>query len=139
MSFTTRRPVLIEWGDCDAAQIVFYPRYFAMFDAATQFLFAQALGYRKPAMIARFGIMGIPMVDTRAKFHAPCSFGDDVVIESQVVRFGRSSFDVQHRLLRGDILCVEAWETRVWAAADPADPRRIRGVPLPAEVIAALS
>ena len=30
-----RRIVRIEWGDCDPAGIVFYPRYFAMFDAST--------------------------------------------------------------------------------------------------------
>ena len=39
-----RRAVAIEWGDCDPAGIVFYPRYFAMFDASTAALFAHALG-----------------------------------------------------------------------------------------------
>ena len=29
------RTVRIEWGDCDPAGIVFYPRYFAMFDHST--------------------------------------------------------------------------------------------------------
>ena len=40
-----RRTVRIEWGDCDPAGIVFYPRYFAMFDASTSFLF-EAVGCR---------------------------------------------------------------------------------------------
>ena len=37
-----RRTVRIEWGDCDPAGIVFYPRYFAMFDASTSYLFEAA-------------------------------------------------------------------------------------------------
>ena len=32
--------VRIEWGDCDPAGIVFYPRYFAMFETCTTALFA---------------------------------------------------------------------------------------------------
>ena len=43
--FSNRRKVHIEWGDCDAAGIVFYPRYFAMFDASTHHLF-EAAGWR---------------------------------------------------------------------------------------------
>src|SRR5262245_13444018 len=38
-----RREVRIEWGDCDPANIVFYPRYFAFFDASTAYLF-EAVG-----------------------------------------------------------------------------------------------
>ena len=36
------RNVTIQWGDCDPAGIVFYPRYFEMFDASTAALFARA-------------------------------------------------------------------------------------------------
>ena len=137
--FVNRRSVTIEWGDCDPAGIVFYPRYFAMFDASTAHLFAAALGYDKFALRQRFGIVGFPMVDTSAKFITPSRYGETVTIESANSRFGRSSFGIAHRLLRGADLAIEASETRVWAATDPNDPGRIRGVPIPAEVIAALS
>src|SRR5450631_3898284 len=33
---------LVEWGDCDPANIVFYPRYLKWFDACTTGLFAAA-------------------------------------------------------------------------------------------------
>ena len=137
MSVVLRRPVTIEWGDCDSAGIVFYPRFFAMFDASTAALFAHALGMRQKAMEAHYNMAGLPMVDTRAKFHVPSSYGDDIVIESKVERFGRSSFDVYHRLLReGDVLGAECWETRVWISRDPANPSRIFGAQIPADVIA---
>ena len=137
--FVNRRSVTIEWGDCDPAGIVYYPRYFAMFDASTAHLFAAALGYDKFEMRKRFGIVGFPMVGTSAKFIAPSRYGETVMIESSITRFGRSSFDVAHKLLRGPDPAIEAAETRVWAAVDPDDPERIRGVAIPDEVTAALS
>jgi 4-hydroxybenzoyl-CoA thioesterase len=134
--FMNRRTVRIEWGDCDPAGIVFYPRYFAMFDASTAALFAHALGMRKAQMLETYGIVGIPMVDTRARFIAPASFGDEVVIESAVTEFKRSSFDVRHRLMRDGELLVEGFETRVWVTRHPDDPKRIKAQPIPQEVIA---
>ncbi|MCU0945541.1 MAG: acyl-CoA thioesterase, partial [Rubritepida sp.] len=93
-SFTHTRALTIEWGDCDPAGIVFYPRYFAFFDASTAALFSAALGMPKIAWRAAHGIEGIPMVDTRGRFLVPCAYGDAVTIESRIARFGRSSFDV---------------------------------------------
>ena len=132
MMLINRRNVTIEWGDCDSAGIVFYPRYFAMFDWSTATLFAKALGMRKPEIIRHYGIVGIPMVDTRAKFLVPSSYGDEVVIESRVERFGHASFEVYHRLLKVDVLAAECWEKR--ASGSPAMPRlpirtRIKAVP----------
>jgi 4-hydroxybenzoyl-CoA thioesterase len=133
---TNARTVRIEWGDCDPAGIVFYPRFFAMFDASTTALFERALGMTKYEFIERYGIVGYPMVDTRARFIVPAKFSDDVVIESTVKEFRRSSFDVEHRLTNGGALAVEGFETRVWAARDPSDPARIKSAAIPEEVIA---
>ena len=70
------------------------------------------------------------MVDTRARFLKPTKFGDDVVIETKVVEFRRSSFDVQHRLTLDGELCVECFDTRVWVGArsrrSGKDPGRSR-------------
>ena len=133
---THTRTLRIELGDCDPAGIVFYPRYFAFFDASTALLFEHVLGLRKAEMIATYGIVGWPMVDTRARFVTPCTFGDDVTIESEVMEFRRSSFDVRHRLLKDGKLAVEGFETRVWVARHPDDPHRIKAQPIPAEVAA---
>ena len=70
-----RRTVRIEWADCDPAGIVYFPRYFAMFDTSTHHLF-EAAGWKKADLIREFSIIGYPMVDTRAKFLLPSSFGD---------------------------------------------------------------
>lgn len=136
MLANTRR-VVIEWGDCDPAGIVHYPRYFAMFDASTAALFQRALGMTKKAMLRHYDAVGFPMVDTRATFRAPCSFGDAVSIESEVSEFRRASFDVRHRLLRDDgALAVEGFETRVWVGRHPDKPDGIKALPIPEDLIA---
>jgi 4-hydroxybenzoyl-CoA thioesterase len=137
--FVNRRSVTIEWGDCDPAGIVFYPRYFAMFDASTAALFSAALGIDKFTLRRRFGIVGFPMLETSAKFTLPSRYGETVMIETRIARLGRSSFNVAHTLMRGEEVAIEATETRVWAVADPDDPDKIRSAPMPDEVIAALS
>lgn len=136
-AFTNRRTVRIEWGDCDPAQIVFYPRYFAFFDSSTHELFRAALGRPKTEWTKDYGIIGIPMVDTRGVFKIPSRYGEDIVIESVIGEFRRSSFDVKHRILKGSSVAAEAFETRVWAGVHPDDPAAIKGYPIPAEVIAA--
>lgn len=133
------REVEIEWGDCDAAGIVFYPRYFAMFDASTAYLLEKALGTKKIAWTKHYGIVGIPMVDTGAKFGIPSRYGDVIVIESRAVDIRRSSFDIQHRVLKDGNVAIEAHETRVWTGRDPDDAARIKAVAIPDEVVAALS
>jgi 4-hydroxybenzoyl-CoA thioesterase len=133
---TNSRTVRIEWAYCDPAGIVFFPRYFELFDSSTNALFERALGMTKIKFTKAYGFLGYPMVDTRAKFHVPTRYGDDVVIESAVTAFRRSSFDIAHRLLKDGTLAVEGFETRVWSGRDPNDPERIKSVPVPAEVIA---
>jgi 4-hydroxybenzoyl-CoA thioesterase len=133
------RSVEIEFGDCDPAGIVYYPNYFRMFDASTAHLFEAALGMKKIAWIRHFGIVGIPMVDTGARFLRPSAFGDVVRIQTTVTELRRSSFVVGHQLFNGDALAVEAHEIRVWAGKDPNNPDGIKSRALPPEVIEALS
>ena len=134
------RNTRIEWGDCDPAGIVFFPRYFAMFDSCTTGLFSQVLGMSKHQFLRHFQFAGYPMVDTRARFMVPSRFGDEVTIETTITEIKRSSFQITHLLKKADgALGVEGFETRVWTGRDPADPAKIRSQPIPAEVIEKLS
>jgi 4-hydroxybenzoyl-CoA thioesterase len=135
-TLVNRRTVRIEWGDCDPAQIVFYPRYFAFFDASTVELFRAALGMPKIQWVKKYDIVGIPLVDARAKFNIPSYYGDDIEIESQITAWRRTSFDVAHRVLKARALAVEGFETRVWVERDPTKPGSIRSKAIPDDVIA---
>jgi len=136
MSFTYRKQLTIEWGQCDPAGIVFNSRFFEMFDASTWQMFEAALGVKPYELAGAFGIMGLPLVDVRANFIKAVKFGDVVDISSRVSEFRRSSFDVEHRLSVAGLLAVEGGETRVWASRSKDDPEKIAGTAIPGEVIA---
>ena len=132
----SRREFQVEWGDCDPAGIVYYPRYFEWFDACTVSLLEHGLGQRKIELLRTFDIVGLPMVDTRARFIHPSKFGDVLLVESCVTAFRTSSFNVEHKLFKDGTLAVEGYETRVWVGVHPDEPERIKSRPIPHEVIA---
>jgi 4-hydroxybenzoyl-CoA thioesterase len=131
---TNTRKVRIEWGDCDPAGIVYFPRYFVFFDNCTAAMF-EAVGLPKPQLLKQYDIAGFPAVDVRANFRIPSSFGDDVTIETTIAEWGRSSFKVQHRLMKDTALAIEGFETRVWVGHDPDRPGGIKSRPIPTELI----
>jgi 4-hydroxybenzoyl-CoA thioesterase len=135
-SFTFRRQLTIEWGQCDPAGIVFNPRFFEFFDTNSWMLFEQALRVKAKDLAAVYGIVGIALVNARANFLKPAKFGDVVEIASRVSEFRHSSFDVEHKLTIGGQLAVEGGETRVWASRHESDPDRITAVAIPQDVIA---
>ena len=135
-NFIHRRQLAIEWAHCDPAGIVFNSRFFELFDAGTWALLEAVLGVPRHELLAVFGIVGIPLVDARARFIAPVRFGELLVLESQVSAFGRSSFKVEHRVLSGGALAAQGRETRVWAVLDGDNPGRLKSKPLPDEVAA---
>ena len=130
--FTNTRKVRIEWGDCDPAGIIFYARYFDIFDASTAMIFERALGITKFQMFKTLEFAGFPLVRTRARFLKPTRFGDDVTVESKI-SFGRSSFDVEHQLSLDGETCATCSEKRVWVVRD-ADGR-LKSHPVPDAVL----
>lgn len=129
-----RKQIHVEWGDCDPAGIVYFSRYFEYFDACTNSLF-ESVGLPKPELLRTYGIMGIPLVEAHARYIAPSSFGDTVTVETRITAWKNSSFSVQHKLYRGEMLTVEAGEVRVWTVRTGSDPKQIKSKPIPREVI----
>jgi 4-hydroxybenzoyl-CoA thioesterase len=129
-----KRTVQIEWGDCDPAGIVFYPRYFEFFDASTNALF-ERVGLPYHQMIAKYAVVGVPIVEAHAKFLAPCAFGETVIIASSVTQWSKRSFTVEHKVFHEQVLCVEGYEKRVWAVRGAGERKRMKSHAIPREVI----
>ena len=130
---TVARKLRIEWGDCDPAGIVFYPRYFEWFDACSILLFEKATGMTKIRMLEKFNGAGLALLEARAVFKVASQYGDDIEVETRVAEFRRSSFFMHHRVMKGDILALEGFETRVWTTRDPSN-NKMRSAPIPEEV-----
>jgi 4-hydroxybenzoyl-CoA thioesterase len=131
-------PLAIEWGHCDPAGIVYNPRFFEFFDAASWLLVEAALGVPRHELCARFGLVGIALVEAGANFVAPLKFGDHAEIVSAITELGRSSFSVRHHIRKDGKLAVDGLEKRVWAGPHPDDPLRMRAMSIPDEVRALL-
>jgi 4-hydroxybenzoyl-CoA thioesterase len=132
ITLSNTRKVRIEWGDCDPAGIIYYPRYFEIFDASTAMLFERVTGLTKFQQLKTLDFAGYPLVRTRARFLRPTRFGDDVMVESKIT-FGRSSFEIEHRLSLNDELCVECSEKRVWVVRDTEG--RLKSHPVPEALV----
>lgn len=131
-----KRELTIEWGHCDPAGIVFYPRYFEFFDASTANLFKVA-GLDKFELRKHYDILGFPMVNTDADFKIPSRYGETVRIETRVCKVGKTSFSIEHRLLKSDgQLAILCHEKRVWVTQSGD---RIRPKAIPAEVVSLLT
>jgi 4-hydroxybenzoyl-CoA thioesterase len=126
--------VEVEFGDCDPAQIVFFPNFFKWFDSGSRRFFV-ACGvppWRELEKTA--GIIGTPLVDARARFLRTASYGDRLTIETAVKEWRARSFVMQHRALRdGEVLC-EGEEVRVFARRVPDDPGRIKALAVPDDI-----
>ncbi|HJZ34515.1 MAG TPA: acyl-CoA thioesterase [Hyphomicrobiaceae bacterium] len=129
------RTIRVQWGDCDPAGIVFYPRYFEWFDASTILLFEKATGMKKIEMLAKHGGAGLALLEARAVFKLASHYGEDLEVESQVTEFRRSSFFVLHKVMKGGSLALEGFETRLWTVRDPADTTRLKSAPMPRDVL----
>jgi 4-hydroxybenzoyl-CoA thioesterase len=81
-------------------------------------------------------MLGFVLVDVQANFIKPAAFGETVELVSRVADFRRSSFDVEHRLSRGEDVLVEGRETRVWAMPHATEPGRMTAGAIPQEVVA---
>lgn len=135
---TSKRLIRVQWGDCDPAGIVFYPRYFEMFDACTILLFEKATGLPKIKMLEKHGGAGLALLEARAEFKVASAYGDDIEIESEITEFRRSSFFVRHTVTKtGGTPGLVGYETRLWTVRDPDNPKRLKSGTMPAEVIEA--
>lgn len=124
----------VEWAHCDAAGIVFYPHFYALFDQATERLFG-ANGLSYAALSREFDSPGMPLLETGAKYANACRLGDVLTIESQVASWDGKTFLVRHALRHADGRpALEGFERRVWIKRDGSRPTGFRAVEVPESV-----
>ena len=98
---TFSRSVQVRFGDCDPAGIVFYPRYFEMFNNLVEDWCAQGLGTSFQELI-QVRELGLPAVSIGTDFVATSKLGDELRAELSVRKVGTSSITAAIRLLGPD-------------------------------------
>lgn len=121
----------IGFGDCDPAQIVYYPNYFDWFDRGTHQLFEDA-GVTLKALEAEVGVL-TPIVDAQSRFISPARWEDNIEIESEITRWGSRSFTVTHRVKQSGsgVAVAEGTEERVCVQRDPDGSGQIKSCEIP--------
>jgi 4-hydroxybenzoyl-CoA thioesterase len=124
-----RRQVLVRFGDCDPAGIVFYPRYFEMFNNLVEDWHREALQFSFTEIVTTRS-WGLPTVHLEADFVAPTRFGEALSASLSVREIGTTSVSLDILLqgpdgadrVRGKVVLV-------WI-----DRRVTQCIPIPDEV-----
>ncbi|MBY4896267.1 thioesterase family protein [Cupriavidus sp. AU9028] len=80
----------VRFGDCDAAGIVFFPRYFEMLNDLVEDWFGEALQWPFATMHGA-DRAAMPTAEIQCRFVAPSRLGDELRRELRVTRLGTSS------------------------------------------------
>jgi 4-hydroxybenzoyl-CoA thioesterase len=127
----------VRFADIDHAGIVYYPRFFHLFQLAFEELWRARRPPRGYADLLDVDRIGLPAVRAECDFKAPLRFGDVAEIQLTVARMGAKSITFRYRVYRADVpertLCAEG---QVVAAA--VDMTRFVGVAVPDGVAALL-
>jgi 4-hydroxybenzoyl-CoA thioesterase len=134
MSVVHTFSVSVEFGDCDPAQIVYYPNFYRWMDAASRHFFIRSGVPLWHELEKTTGIIGTPILDADTRFRKPASYGDKLEIDSEVTEWRNKTFVMRHRVRRGDDLLVECTEVRAFVRRVDGDPKKIQAVPVPAEI-----
>lgn len=128
------RKIRVEFGNCDPAQIVYYPNFFMWFDQGTQHLF-EAVGIHWRDLPLRWGYH-VPLVNAQARFVDTVTWGDDIEIKSQIEHWSTRSFKVRHTVRRAGSaeLLAEGLEVRAMVAPAPGKPEQMKAVAIPDEL-----
>ncbi len=131
--------VEVQFGDCDPAGIVFFPNFSRWMDAASlAFFMAQGVPPWRELVKTR-GIIGTPLLEIHTKFFKPATYGETIEIHTTVQTWGAKTFQHLHTVKRGDDLLCEGTEVRAFVIRDPANPERIKAIPVPDDIKALCS
>ena len=104
MSRTTIFHVDVQWGDCDPADIVFFPNFQRWIDAASLDFFHQCGLPRWRELEATRGIIGTPMLEINTRFYKSATYGDHLEVHTTIERWDRKVFVQYHRVVRDKTL-----------------------------------
>ena len=112
--FTTEQRV--RFADCDAAGIVFFPRYFEMLNGVVEDWFAGPLqaSFRELHVNRH---VSVPTAALEARFIAPSRLEDALTFALSVTKLGGASCGLRHRISADNQLRFEATQTIVYVGA----------------------
>lgn len=127
MKYTTN--ITVGFRHVDWARIVFYPRYFEMFNQVVEQWFEESLQCPFYRLHEEWG-NGIPLVDSACQFSRANHLGEQITFTLGVQKLGSRSFTVVIEGRHRGELCVSARLTMVWVTL--SEP--LAAIPIPDSV-----
>jgi 4-hydroxybenzoyl-CoA thioesterase len=103
----------VDWGDCDAAGIIFYPNFFRWMDSVFHEMTGQ-LGFDQRSLQKDFDIFATPLIDVGCTFISPARYGDRLLIDMTISRLGESGITVKYNFFNGKQAIASGHESRVF-------------------------
>jgi acyl-CoA thioester hydrolase len=102
----------VNFGDTDAAGIVYYPNYFKWFDIAGHQFF-RSIGLAPAKLIKEHSII-LPLLDVRCTFEQPLYYDDIITIKTEVMEVNRKTIKLKHEVYRENTRTGHGYELRGW-------------------------
>ncbi|MEW6706064.1 MAG: acyl-CoA thioesterase [Pseudomonadota bacterium] len=126
--------VLVQFGDCDPAGIVFFPNFSRWMDESSLGFFMACGVPPWRELVKTRGIVGTPLLEIHTRFLRPATYGETIEVHTTVEEWSAKTFRHRHRVTRdGELLC-EGTEVRAFVVRDPGNPERIKAIAVPEDI-----
>ena len=139
MSRTSVFSVEVGFGDCDPAGIVFFPNFSRWMDQASLAFFMACGVPPWRELVKTRVIVGTPLLEIHTKFLRPATYGERIQVHTSIEEWAAKTFCHRHVVRRGDEVLCEGTEVRAFVVRDPANPERIKAIPVPEDIKALCS
>jgi acyl-CoA thioester hydrolase len=113
-------PVQVYWEDTDAGGVVYHSQYLNFMERArTEFL--RSLGLVQTTLRDDLGILFV-VRDIQIRFKKPAKFDDELNVNTQLLKVGRSLLEFEQNIYRGDEHLIAAKVDVVCIGADSFKP-----------------
>jgi 4-hydroxybenzoyl-CoA thioesterase len=126
--------VNVQFGDCDPAGIVFFPNFSRWMDEASLAFFMACGVPPWRELVKTTGLIGTPLLEIHTRFLKPATYGETIEVHTTVEEWAVKTFRHRHVIRRGSDLLCEGTEVRAFCQKDPANPDRIKAVPIPEDI-----
>ena len=126
--------VLINFGDCDPAGIVFFPNFSRWMDASSLNFFVACGIPIWSELVKTTGITGTPVLEINVKYSNAAKYGETIRIATSITEWRDKVFIQKHVVTRGETLICEGREVRAFITRHPDDPQRIMAIRVPDEI-----
>lgn len=134
MTRTVVTDVLVNFGDCDPAGIVFFPNFSRWMDAASLNFFVACGIPVWSELVKSTGIVGTPVLEINVTYASAARYGETLSIATSIAEWRDKVFVQRHLVTRGLTTICEGREVRAFVTRHPDDPLRIRAIRVPDDI-----